>query len=63
MTENKFDYFAVVTTTLVKAKNKEEAQKVASNRRGVTGERLFQSTDIERISSVEARKQIEKLGE
>jgi hypothetical protein len=48
---------------LVKAKNKEEAQKVASNRRGVTGERLFQSTDIERISSVEARKQIEKLGE
>lgn len=63
MPENKFNYFAVVTTTLVKAKNQQDAQKVALNRRGVTGERLFQSTDIERISSVEARKQIEKLGE
>jgi hypothetical protein len=61
MAENKFNYFAVVTTTLVKAKNQQEAQKVAAGRRGVSGELLFKSTDIERISSVEAHKQIDKL--
>jgi hypothetical protein len=47
--------------TLVKAKNKQEAQKVASGRRGVSGEVLFRSTDIERISSVQAQKKINQL--
>jgi len=61
MSENKFKYFAVTTTTLVKANNKAEAQKVAMGRRNVDGELLFKSTDIERISSVEAREQIEEL--
>lgn len=61
MSDNKFKYFEVTTTALVKANNKIDAQKVAMGRRGVTGELLFKSTDIERISSVEAREQIEEL--
>ena len=61
MSDNKFKYFAVTTTTLVKANNKTEAQKLAMGRRGVAGEVLFNTTDIERISSAEARDQIEEL--
>lgn len=61
MSDNKFKYFAVTTTTLVKANSKTDAQKVAMGRRGVSGELLFMSTDVERISSVEAREQIEEL--
>lgn len=63
MSDNKFNYFAVVTTTLVKAKNKQDAEKISVGRRGVNGEVLFKSTDIERISSVQAHKQINQLSE
>jgi hypothetical protein len=61
MSDNKFKYFAVTTTSLVKANNKTEAQKVATGRRGSDGELLFKSTEIERISSVEAREQLEEF--
>jgi hypothetical protein len=61
MSDNKFKYFAVTTTTLVKANNKTDAQKLSMGRRGITGEVLFNTTDIERISSIEARDQIEEL--
>jgi len=61
MSENKFKYFAVTTTTLVKANSKADAQKIALNRRGVNGEVLFKSTDIERITSAEAHEQLEEL--
>jgi hypothetical protein len=61
MSDNKFNYFAVVTTTLVKAKNKQDAEKISMGRRNVNGEVLFKSTDIERISSVQAHKQINQL--
>lgn len=61
MSDNKFKYFAVTTTTLVKANNKTDAQKVAMGRRNADGELLFKSTDIERISSIEAREQIAEL--
>lgn len=61
MSDNKFKYFTVTTTTLVKANNKTEAQKVAMGRRGVAGEVLLTSTDVDRISSVEAHEQIEEL--
>lgn len=61
MSENKLNYFAVVTTSLVKAKSKQDAQKLVSGRRGVSGEVLFRSTDIERISSAQAHKQIAQL--
>ena len=55
MSENKFNYFAVTTTVLVKAKNKQEAEKVAAGRRNAAGEVLFRATDIERISSAQAK--------
>jgi len=61
MSDNKFKYFTVTTTSLVKANTKADAQKLAMGRRNVDGELLFKSTDIERISSVEAREQIEEL--
>lgn len=61
MSDNKYKYFAVTTTTLVKANNKTDAQKIAAGRRGVPGEMMFKSTDVERISSIEAREQIEEL--
>ena len=59
MPENKFKYFTVTTTTLVKANSKTDAQKLAMGRRGVQGEVILKTTDVERISAVEARKQIE----
>jgi hypothetical protein len=58
MSDNKFKYFTVTTTTLVKANNKADAQKLAMGRRGVTGEVMFNDVEIERISAVEAREQI-----
>ena len=61
MSDNKFKYFAVTTTTLVKANSKTDAQKLSNSRRGVAGEVLFKSTDIERITSAEAHEQLEEL--
>jgi hypothetical protein len=60
MSDNKFKYFTVTTTTLVKANNKTDAQKLAmSSRRpaGTPGEVIFKDVEIENISAVEARKQ------
>ena len=59
MSDNKFKYFTVTTTTLVKANNKTDAQKLSLGRRGITGEVMFQDVEIERISAIEARQQIE----
>lgn len=59
MSDNKFKYFTVTTTTLVKANSKADAQKLSLGRRGVSGEVMFQDVEIERISAVEAREQIE----
>jgi hypothetical protein len=61
MSENKFKYFTVTTTTLVKANNKAEAQKLAMGRRGIAGEVLFSDVEIDRISSSEAYEQLEEL--
>jgi len=62
MSENKLNYFEVMTTTLVKARNKTEAEKIAmSNRRKVTntpGEALMKQVKIDRITAVEAKQQI-----
>lgn len=60
MSENKFKYFTVTTTALVKANNKTDAQKIAmSSRRpaGTSGELVYKEVDVERISAVEAREQ------
>ena len=62
MSDNKFKYFTVTTTSIVKANTMAEAEKLAkSNRRtipGVAGELLFKDFDVERISAVQAREQI-----
>lgn len=59
MSDNKFKYFTVESVVVVKANNKTDAEKLASGRRGVQGEVILKTTDVERISAVEARKQIE----
>jgi hypothetical protein len=62
MSENKFKYFTVTTTSIVKANTMAEAEKLAkSNRRtlpGVSGELMFRDVDVERISAVQARELI-----
>lgn len=62
MSENKFKYFTVTTTSIVKANTMADAEKLAkSNRRtipGVSGELLFKDVDVERISAVQAREQL-----
>jgi len=59
MSDNKFKYFTVTTTAIVKANNKADAEKIAmSNRRttkGTAGELLYKDMDVDRISAVEAR--------
>ena len=60
MSENKFKYFTVTTTALVKANNKADAEKIAmSSRRpaGTPGQLILKEVDVERISAVEAREQ------
>ncbi|MFZ4104942.1 hypothetical protein [Flavobacterium sp.] len=59
MPENKFNYFEVVTSYIVKAKNKSEAEKIILGRRGAKGEVITSKTNIDRISAVEVREMIE----
>lgn len=63
MSDNKFKYFAVTTTSIVKANSKVDAEKIAmSNRRkgvGVAGELLYKDVEVERITALQAREQIE----
>lgn len=62
MKDNKFKYFTVTTTTIVKANNKADAEKIAlSNKRtlsSVAGELIYKDVEVERISAVEAREQL-----
>jgi hypothetical protein len=59
MSDNKFKYFTVESVVVVKANNKSDAEKLASGRRGVQGEVILKTTDVERITAIEARKSIE----
>lgn len=63
MSENKFKYFAVTTTAIVRANNKTEAEKIAmSNRRkvsGVNGELLYKDIEVDRITAIQAREHFE----
>ena len=59
MSENKFKYFEVTTTALVKANSKADAEKLSMGRRGVTGEVLSKHTEIDRISAIDARDLLE----
>jgi hypothetical protein len=62
MSSNKYKYFVVTTTSVVKAPNKTTAELIATtNRRtkgSTSGEILFRDIDIERISAVEAQTHI-----
>ena len=58
MSENKFKYFTVETVTVVKANSKADAEKLAMGRRGVAGEVILKTTDVERITAIQARKHI-----
>jgi hypothetical protein len=58
MSENKFNYFTVETITVVKAANKTDAEKIVLGQKNIKGKVLMQSNNIERISSVQAHKQI-----
>lgn len=59
MPENKFNYFEVTTSYIVKAKNKSEAEKVVLGIRGVKGEVVTSKTSIDRIPAVEVREMLE----
>ncbi len=56
MSENKFKYFTVTTTAIVKATTKSDAEAIASGRRvsAATGKALYRDVVIERISAIEA---------
>ncbi len=62
MSGNKYKYFVVTTTSVVKAPNKSVAQEIATSSRrikaGAQGEMMFRDIDIERISAVEAQTHI-----
>lgn len=62
MSLNKFKYFAVTTTTVVKANNKADAEKLAlSSRRtssSTMGEIIYKDVEVERITAMQAREQI-----
>jgi hypothetical protein len=59
MADNKFNYFEVTTSYVVKSKNKSEAEKIVLGRRGVKGEILSTKTNVDRISAVEVREMLE----
>ena len=59
MPENKFNYFEVTTSYIVKAKNKSEAEKVVLGRRGVKGEVITSKTSIDRIPAIEVKEMLE----
>ena len=53
MSDNKFKYFTVESVVVVKANNKSDAEKLASGRRGVQGEVILKTTDVERITAID----------
>jgi hypothetical protein len=59
MSDNKFNYFEVTTSFLVRARNKSEAEKTALGRKNTKGEILSTNTAVERISAVEVREMLE----
>lgn len=62
MSQNKFKYFTVTTTAVVKANNKADAEKIATSTRrnsGVEGELVYKDVEVERITALQARGQLE----
>lgn len=61
MAENKFKYFAVTSTTIVKANNKADAERIALSVKhpaNVPGELIYKDIEVERISAIQAREQL-----
>lgn len=54
MSSNKFNYYTVTTTAVIKATNKTDALALSMNRRGVSGQVLSQDTEVDRIPATEA---------
>lgn len=52
---NKFRYYTVETSTVVKALNKTDARAVARGRRGIPGTVLDTTVGVERVTASEAR--------
>jgi hypothetical protein len=59
MSGNKFKYFVVTTTSIVKAPNKAHAEKTATSARtsksSSHGEMIYRDVDIERVTAIEAQ--------
>ena len=59
MSDNKLKYFTVTTTTVVRANNKADAEKIAaSNRRkvtGIPGEGIVKQIEVDHISAAVAK--------
>jgi hypothetical protein len=62
MSANKFKYFTVTTTSIVKAPNKTIAEQIAMsarpNKLTVPGELLYKDVEVERISAVQVHDQL-----
>jgi len=59
VSDNKFKYFEVNTTTVVKALNKTDAVKAAASTKRVPGTEVLDTwADVDRISAVQARELI-----
>lgn len=52
---NKFRYYTVNTSTVVRANNKTQAEAIARGRRGVPGTVLDASVEVERVTAGEAK--------
>lgn len=55
MSANKFRYYTVETTSVVKANSKTDAEAIARGRRGISGSVLSTETTVDRIAAAEAR--------
>lgn len=55
MSENKFKYFEITNTAIVRANNKTDAEAVARGRRGVSGSTLASEVSVEVLSATEAK--------
>lgn len=52
---NKFRYYTVNTSTVVRANNKTQAEAIARGRRGVPGNVLDTTVEVDRITAGEAK--------
>lgn len=61
MSDNKFRYYQIDSTTIVKANNKSEAEAVSRGRRGVPGTTLATEVVVEQLTANEARELADEM--